>query len=71
MCRYLVLLGYGIGRKRVRRLMRLMGFMAIYQKPKTSVPNPEHKRYPLPVARPDHKPEQRGLVLGYNVHPYA
>ena len=46
MCRYLVSLGYGAGRKRVRRLMRLMGLMAIYQKPKTSVPNPEHKRYP-------------------------
>ena len=46
MCRYLVSLGYGVGRKRVRRLMRLMGFMTIYQKPKTSVPNPEHKRYP-------------------------
>lgn len=46
MCRYLVSLGYCIGRKRVCRLMRLMGFMAIYQKPKTSVPNPEHKRYP-------------------------
>ena len=26
--------------------MRLMGLMAVYQKPKTSVPNPEHKRYP-------------------------
>ena len=46
MCRYLVSLGYGVGRKRVRRLMRLMGLMAVYQKPKTSVPNPEHKRYP-------------------------
>ena len=45
MCRYLVL-GYGVGKKRVRRLMRLMGLMAVYQKPKTSVPNPEHKRYP-------------------------
>ena len=43
---YLVLLGYGVGRKRVRRLMRLMGLEAVYQKPKTSVPNPEHKRYP-------------------------
>ena len=56
MCRYLVSLGYCVGRKRVRRLMRLMGFMAIYQKPKTSVPNPEHKRYPyllrdLTIAR--------------------
>lgn len=41
---YLVLLGYGVGRKRVRRLMRLMGLMAVYQKPKTSIPHPEHTR---------------------------
>ncbi len=56
MRRYLVSLGYGVGTKRVRRLMRLMGLMAMYQKPKTSVPNPEHKRYPyllrdLPITR--------------------
>jgi putative transposase len=46
MRRYLVSLGYNIGNKRVRRLMRLMGLMAVYQKPKTSAPNPEDKRYP-------------------------
>jgi putative transposase len=46
MCRYLVSLGYRAGRKRVRRLMRLMGLMAVYQRPKTSAPNPEHKHYP-------------------------
>ena len=26
--------------------MRLMGLMPIYQKPRTSIPHPEHKRYP-------------------------
>jgi len=46
MCRYLVSLGYSAGTKRIRRLMRSMGLMAVYQKPKTSTPNPEHKRYP-------------------------
>ena len=46
MSRYLASLGHSAGRKRVRRLMRLMGLMAVYQKPKTSVPNPGHKRYP-------------------------
>jgi putative transposase len=46
MCRYLISLGYNTGRKRVHRLMRLMGLMAIYQKPRTSVPHPENKRYP-------------------------
>ena len=43
---YLALLGYGAGIKRIRRLMRLMGLMAVYRKPKTSVPHPGHTRYP-------------------------
>jgi putative transposase len=46
MRRYLVSLGYCVGNKRVRRLMRFMGLMAVYQKPKTSTPNLEDKRYP-------------------------
>ena len=46
MRRYLVSLGYAVGKKRVRRLMRLMGFMPVYQKPKTSIPHPEHTKYP-------------------------
>jgi putative transposase len=33
-------------RKRVRRLMRLMGIQAIHPGPKTSQPNPQHKIYP-------------------------
>jgi putative transposase len=58
MCDYLRLLGYGVGRKRVRRLMRLMGLTPIYRKPKTSMPNPEHTRYPyllreLAITRPN------------------
>ena len=39
-------LGYKINRKRVQRLMRLTGLEAIYPKPKTSRPHPEHKVYP-------------------------
>jgi putative transposase len=38
--------GYSVDRKRVRRLMRLMGLEAIYQKPRTSVASPDHKKYP-------------------------
>ncbi|WP_082139911.1 IS3 family transposase [Desulfovibrio sp. TomC] len=34
--------GLVVGRGRVRRLMRRMGLMAIYQKPKTSQPHPGH-----------------------------
>lgn len=43
---YLQRLGYQINRKRVQRLMRLMGLEAIYPKPKTSNPHPEHRIYP-------------------------
>lgn len=35
-----------VDRKRVDRLMRLMGLAPIYQKPNTSRPHPQHKRFP-------------------------
>lgn len=38
--------GHDISRHRARRLMRLMGIKAIYRKPRTSDPNPTHKKYP-------------------------
>ena len=38
--------GHHINTKRIRRLMRLMGLMPIYQKPNTSGPNKRHKTYP-------------------------
>ena len=43
---FLSRLGYNNNRKRIQRLMRLMGLEAIYPKPKTSKPHPEHKIYP-------------------------
>jgi putative transposase len=43
---YLNRQGYNVNRKRVRRLMRLMGLEAIYPKPKTSKPHPGHRIYP-------------------------
>jgi len=50
--------GWPVNRKRVRRLMRVMGLEAIYQKPNTSRGHPEHKVYPyllrgLVVDRPN------------------
>lgn len=59
MARHLRREGYCVGRHRVRRLMRLMGIQAIYQGPKTSNPNPEHKVYPyllrdVHITRPNH-----------------
>ena len=37
---------YLVSRKRVRRLMRLMGLEAIYRRPNTSKPAPGHRIYP-------------------------
>lgn len=50
--------GYPVSRKRVQRLMRLMGIEAIYPKPRTSKPHPGHRIYPyllkgLDINRPD------------------
>ena len=58
MARHLRREGMVAGRHRVRRLMRLMGMEAIYRKPRTSAPNPQHRVYPyllrdLAIDRPD------------------
>jgi len=47
-----------VNRKRIQRLMRLMGIEAVYPKPRTSRPHPQHRVYPyllrgLPVNRPN------------------
>ena len=46
--------GLVINRKRVRRLMRVMGLEAIYQKPNTSRGHPDHTVYPYLL---------RGLII--------
>ncbi|NKJ02946.1 hypothetical protein FHW92_005057, partial [Novosphingobium sp. SG707] len=46
MTRHLQRLGHAVGRRRVRRLMARMGLAAIYQRPRTSDPHPEHRIYP-------------------------
>jgi putative transposase len=50
--------GKEVNRKRVRRLMGLLGIRTIYQRPRTSQPGKGHKRYPyllkgLKITRPD------------------
>ena len=50
--------GHVVNRKRVRRLMSLMGLRAIFRRPRTSKPAPGHKVYPyllgdLKITRPD------------------
>ena len=46
MARHLRRDGHEVGRKRVRRLMAKMGLAPIYQRPRTTVPNPEHRIWP-------------------------
>ena len=46
MKRHLNSQGYIASRNKVRRLMRKMGLVAIYQKPKTTGKNKEHEVYP-------------------------
>ena len=50
--------GQRVNRKRVQRLMRLMGLKAIYRRPRTSKPAPGHKIYPyllrgMKITRPN------------------
>ena len=50
--------GRRVSRKRVQRLMRIMGLRAIYRSPRTSRPAPEHRVYPyllekIRVTRPN------------------
>jgi putative transposase len=50
--------GYEVGDKRVRRLLRSMGLMAVYPKKRLSLPNVKHKKYPyllrgVTISRPN------------------
>lgn len=50
--------GLRVNRKRVQRLMRAMGLQAITPGPHTSIPHPDHRKYPyllrgLEVTRPN------------------
>jgi putative transposase len=50
--------GRTVNRKRIRRLMQIMGIRAIYRRPRTSKPAPEHDVYPyllrdLKITRPN------------------
>jgi putative transposase len=58
MARHLRREGHVIGRKRVRRLMTVMGLVPIYQRPRTTIPHPEHRIHPyllrdLTIDRPN------------------
>ena len=76
MQRWLRRQGDTVSRKRVRRLLRLLGLHAVFQRPRTSQSHPGHRIYPyllrdLPITRPNHVwctdvtyiPLQRGLSV--------
>ena len=58
MTEWLITQGHGVNRKRVSRLMEVMGIEAVYPKPRLSRPGEGHKIYPyllrgVTVDRPD------------------
>ena len=75
MQRWLRRQGDTVSRKRVRRLLRLLGLHAVFQRPRTSQSHPGHRIYPyllrdLAITRPNHVwctdvtyiPLQRGFL---------
>ena len=75
MQRWLRRQGDTVSRTRGRRLLRLLGWHAVFQRPRTSQSHPGHRIYPyllrdLPITRPNHVwctdviyiPLQRGLL---------
>lgn len=62
MVAYLRSLGHEVNPKRIRRLLRTMGLEAVYQKPATSTPNPEHEVYPYLL---------RGLTIDHCDHVWS
>jgi len=58
MARHLRRQGYVVSRKRIRRLMAKMGLAAVYQRPRTTIPQKDHLIYPyllrdIPIERPN------------------
>jgi putative transposase len=56
MTKWLVTEGYAVNRKRISRLMEVMGIEAVYPKPKLSQPGEGHMIYPYLL---------RGITVGY------
>lgn len=81
MTRHMQREGHRCGRHRLRRLMKLMRLVPIYQEPKTSKKHPEHKIYPyllrdLPITRTNqvwcadisYIPMRRGFLYLVAIH---
>ena len=61
--------GHKVNRKRVRRLMRLMGLEAIYPRRNLSKNTGKHRNLPVFAERSEHYTGKPGLVGGYNIYP--
>jgi len=62
MKRHLRRQGLRVNRKRIRRLMRKMGLVAVVPAPNTSRRHPQHKGLFLPAARHGDHPARPGVV---------
>ena len=60
--------GIKVNRKRIQRLMRLMGIEAVYPKPRTTRRHPGHKVYPYLLRNLAIHAAQSGLGGGYNIY---
>ena len=63
--------GIPVNRKRVQRLMRLMGIEAVYPKPRTSRPHPQHKVYPYQLRGLTINPTNQVWATDINYIPMA
>ena len=59
--------GWAVNRKRVVRLLRVMGIEAIYAKPKLSLPVPGHQIYPYLLRDLDINGAESGVVPGHHL----
>ena len=63
--------GYLVSRKRVRRLMRLMGLEAIYRRPNTSKPAPGHRIFPYLLKGVEVNRVDQVWAAGHHLHPHG
>jgi putative transposase len=71
MARHMKRNNHNCGRHRVRRLMRLMRLVPIYQEPSTSKKQPQHKIWPYLLRNVVIDRPNQGLVCGYHLYPDA
>lgn len=61
--------GWSVKPKRVRRLLRQMGLMAIYPKPRLSMGNQAHRPYPYLLPGAGNPSTRPGLGRGHYLYP--